>query len=82
MPARLTGTSRVKGPSGLNEVQARGLSPWPGILGLYPRSKPPAMRVVMIADRHDAVSSLSEARRCRMKIGSSPRSYSSKLKNF
>ena len=27
--ARLTGTPRVKRPSGLNEVKARDLSPWP-----------------------------------------------------
>lgn len=34
--ARSTGPPRVKGPSGLNEVQARDLSPWPGTLRVTP----------------------------------------------
>ncbi len=39
--ARLTGTPRVKQPSGLNEAKPRDLSPWPALQGYTLRANHP-----------------------------------------
>ena len=48
----MTGWPRVKIPCGLNSVKAGAFRRGPAFRGLYPKSKPPLLEVVLIARRN------------------------------